>query len=309
MIYVGIGLCIIGIIPAISLLTLIRAIRAVVIQMDEIEEQPEENRQLRNPVTSRYLEKLLIRINRIYQSRQLERIRLQKREKGIRGEIENISHDIRTPLTSIMGYLDLMQDKDLEESEREEYLEVVRKRARVLKGLIENFYELSRLEGENYPITLTAVSIQPAIREAILAFYREFEEKGIEVNVKLEEAQCVAVADKLQLNRIFTNLIQNALKYGSHFFEVEQQYKDGICSIYFRNDQKGMKEEELELIFNRFYTGDTARNRGSSGLGLTIAKLLAEKQKASIKAWLEDDVFVIELQLKDVVKGGYYSEE
>ncbi|SHO54000.1 sensor histidine kinase [Anaerocolumna xylanovorans] len=301
MIYLGIGLCIIGIIPAVTLFTLIRALKSIIIQMDEIEEQPEENRQLKSPDTSRYIEKLLIRINCIYQSRQQERIHLQRREKGIRSEIENISHDLRTPLTSILGYLDLLQDKDVSEAEKAEYLEIIGKRARGLKSLIENFYDLSRMEGESYPITLTVVLVQAAIRETVLAFYREFEEKGIQVTVELEEKEFFVAADKVQFNRILTNLIQNALKFSNSFFEIRQESKDSACCIQFRNDQKDMKEEDLDLIFNRFYTGDATRSRGSSGLGLTIAKLLAEKQKASISAWLEEGVFVIELQLKGII--------
>lgn len=301
MIYLGIGLCIIGIIPAVALFTLIRALKSIIVQMDEIEEEPEENRQLKNPDTSRCLEKLLIRINRIYQSRQQERIRLQRREKGIRREIEDISHDLRTPLTSILGYLDLLQDKDIPETEKAAYLEVIEKRARGLKSLIENFYELSRLEGENYPLVLSVVSVQAAVREAVLAFYREFEEKDIRVTVELEEKECFVTADKVYFNRILTNLIQNACKYSNYFFEIRQESKDGACCLQFRNDWKDGKEEDLDFIFNRFYTGDATRSRGSSGLGLTIAKLLAEKQKASVSAWLEGDVFVIELKLKGII--------
>lgn len=296
MIYLGIGLCIIGIIPAVILFTLIRGLKSVTAQMDEIEKQPEQNRQLKNPDTSHSMEELLSRINRIYQSRQKERIRLQRREEGIRREIENISHDLRTPLTSILGYFDLMEDEDVSEAEKEEYLKIIKKRAKGLKSLIDNFYDISRLEGENYPVTMEEVPIQSAVRETVLGFYREFEEKHIQVTIELEETEYLVTADKLQLNRILTNLIQNALKFGSKYFEIRQESKAGTCCIQFRNDQEGMKEEELNLIFGRFYTRDATRSRGSSGLGLTIIKLLAEKQKICVKAWLEEGTFVIELQ-------------
>ena len=102
--------------------------------------------------TNHGIEELLKEINNIYQARQQERIVYQRREIQIRREIENISHDLRTPLTSIIGYVELMQDAQTNETGRAEYLQVIRKRAKVLQGFIQDFFELSRIEGENYPL-------------------------------------------------------------------------------------------------------------------------------------------------------------
>jgi signal transduction histidine kinase len=266
--------------------------------MDAIEKQPQSNRQLKALTANRNVELLLKRINDIYQARQQERIIYQRRETQIRREIENISHDLRTPLTSIMGYVDLMKDKQTQESEKAEFLEIIQKRARVLQGFIQDFYELSMIEADDYPIKLDAVQIQNSLSEVVVAYYHEFEKRLIQVEVNLEEKPCYIIADKIQLNRILNNLVQNALKYTKNSFILKQFNLNGDCILQFQNDKNQMNESELKLIFDRFYTGDLSRSNQSTGLGLTIVRILTEKMNGHIEARLEGDLFMIELRFK-----------
>jgi len=266
--------------------------------MEEIEEHPERNRQIKAFTTNHQMEQLLTKINDIYQARQQERITYQRRETQIRREIENISHDLRTPLTSIIGYVDLIQDAQTEETEREEYLRIIKKRAKVLQGFIHNFYELSRIEGDNYPLVLDVIHVQNILSEIAVAHYNEFANKEIQVEVELEQKSCFIIADKIQLNRILNNLIQNAIKYSKSQFIIRQYILNGKCIIRFQNEKNQMHEDELKYIFERFYTGDLSRNNRSTGLGLTISKMLVEKMKGSIEAILDGDFFVIELSWK-----------
>jgi Osmosensitive K+ channel histidine kinase len=296
MLYFCLVLFIISILLTAHLLFLNRAIQDALKQMEEIEEHPERNRQLKAIQSNRIIEGLFNRINRIYMARQQERIVYQRRETQIRREIENISHDLRTPLTSIIGYVDLIRDTETKEEEKQEYLDIIYKRARVLQGFIQDFYEISRIEGDDYPFLLDTVSVQSILSDAAVAYYNEFERKHIHVMIDLSEKQSFIIADKIQLNRILNNLIQNALKYAQNQFCIQQSVKDGRCIIKFINDKGNMKEEELKLIFDRFYTGDQTRNNGSTGLGLTITKMLVEKMKGCIDARFENDSFVIELQ-------------
>ncbi len=295
MLFLCIALFIITIFLFVQLWFLHHALKHTCIQMDEIEKNPGSNRQLKTFSINYRLEELLRRINRIYQARQQERIVYQHRETQIRQEIENISHDLRTPLTSIIGYVELIKEKDVTGEEREEYLDIIRKRARILQGFVQDFYEISRIEGEDYPFLLEAVSVQNIVSEAAVAYYHEFENKNIQVEIELEEGSCVIAADKIQLNRILNNLIQNAIKYARGRFIIKQYVKDGSCHIKFMNDRDTISEEELSRIFDRFYTGDSSRSQGSSGLGLTITKLLVQKMKGTIEAYFEEDMFVIEL--------------
>lgn len=296
MIYICIVLFIISVILAACYFSLRRALSSTRKQMQEIEEHPDTNRQIKAFTTNNELEKLLTKINFIYQARQQERITYQRRETQIRREIENISHDLRTPLTSIIGYVDLIQDEQTKETEREEYLQIIKKRAKVLQSFIQNFYELSRIEGDNYPLVLEVINVQNVLSEVAVAYYNEFAKKGIQVEVELEEKPGFIIADKIQLNRVFNNLIQNALKYSQSQFVIKQYIQNGKCIIQFQNDKNLMKEDELNHIFERFYTRDLSRNDNkSTGLGLTISKMLVEKMKGSIEAKLDADFFVIEL--------------
>ncbi len=296
--YFCIALLILALLFAARFYFLRRAIVITTEQMKEIEKHPERNRQIRIFATDRKLEQLIKRINDIYEARQQERIIYQRRETQIRQEIENISHDLRTPLTSIIGYLELMRDSQIKETERVEYLELVRKRAGLLQGFIRDFYELSTIEGDNYPLLLDMIHVQNALAEVMAAYYHEFQKKHIHVEVSLEEKQCLIIADRIQLNRILNNLVQNALKYAGSHFLLKQYRVGGDCIIQFRNEKGRMREDELKLIFERFYSGDLSRGNQSTGLGLAISKLLVEKMKGKIEARLEEEVFILELRWK-----------
>ncbi|WOO37228.1 HAMP domain-containing sensor histidine kinase [Anaerocolumna sp. AGMB13020] len=272
----------------------IKALAEAVNQMDEIEKNPERNRQLKGIPTIPSLEKLFFQINTIYTARQKERIAYQLNETKIRQEIENISHDLRTPLTSILGYLDLVQDS-ASPKEQEEYLGIIRNRARLLQGFIENFYEISRLEANDYPLEPEVIKVKGMLTDTIVAYYHEFEKKHMEVSVELGEKDTFIIADRIQFGRVLNNLIQNALKYGDEKFILKQYIRENQCVIKFINDKKELTENELKNIFERFYTGDQSRSNQSTGLGLTITKLLVEKMKGSIEARFEGEYFVVEI--------------
>lgn len=278
-----------------------RAIQNTIKQMNEIERNPKSNRQLKSFTSSLGLEHLLKKINNIYSARQEERIVYQRRETQIRREIENISHDLRTPLTSIIGYVDLIQDPQTEDTEKQEYLQIIKKRARVLQGFIQDFYELSRMEGESYPILLDTLQVQSMVSEVAVAYYHEFNKKNIQVQIDLDEKPVFIIADKILFNRVLNNLVQNALKYAKDKFSIHLHLLDNECIIQFKNDTDSMTKEELNFIFDRFYTGDVTRSNQSTGLGLTISKLLVEKMNGTITASMKHNCFLMEVKFKAVL--------
>jgi signal transduction histidine kinase len=293
--YVCIVLITLVLLLAVRLYFLHLALRSASEDMEEIEAAPEQNRQLKSRSTNHELERLLGRINLLYTERQKERIVYQRREQQIRQEIENISHDLRTPLTSILGYLDLIEDDDTSTAEREEYLGIIRRRAKILQGFIQDFYEISRIEADDYPLKLSSIPVQSILKEAVVAYYLDFEKRGIEVTISLEDKPCCIIADRVQFERIINNLLQNALKYADQQFIIRQTSTKDSCTLQFINDSTSITEEELSRIFERFYTVDQSRNSQSTGLGLTITKILTEKMKGLIETKIENNQFIIEL--------------
>lgn len=298
MIYIIVGLAVISIYLVIRLLYLNRAIHYTALQMEEKENQKDSNTKLKAITANKKMEALLVRINKLYEFSQQERIQYQRRETQIRREIENISHDLRTPLTSIIGYVELILDLKIKEADINEYLGIIYKRAKVLQGFIEDFYELSRIEGEDYPLLYESIPVKPLLKEVLVSYYQQFERKQIQVDIQLCESPFNIIADKIQLNRILNNLVQNALKYSQSFFIIKQYCTDGEGIILFQNDTKDLSEQDIEHIFDRFYTVDKSRQGQNTGLGLTIAKILMEKMKGRITASFKDNVFAVELAWK-----------
>ena len=298
MLLVCIILSLMIIILAIRWILQVESLRKAVKQMENIEKQPNTNHQLKALPFGVNLEALFTKINDLYLARQQERIIYQRRERQIRREIENISHDLRTPLTSILGYIELIQHDELDETEKEEYLNIIKLRAKVLQGFIQDFYELSRIEGENYPLVLEKISIQDIIAEVAVAYYKEFEEKKISVELQLEEAKVFIIGDRTQLNRVLGNLIGNALKYSKNNFVIKQFSSNKDCILQFINEKGMLTDLELNQLFDRFYCGDYSRSNQSTGLGLTISKILVDRMKGKIEARIEGEMLVIELRFQ-----------
>ena len=254
------------------------------IELKEICKNIELNRSLKYFSHDKNFENLLIVINDYLEESQRNKIKYIRREWEIRKEIENISHDLRTPLTSILGYIELLNDINISDEEKEEYLSIIKRRSNGLYKLVEIFYDLSRLEANEYKFNMEKIDINKELREHILLFYNDFENKNIDVEVNLLNEEVFVEADKTALDRVFTNLFQNSVKYCKGELKVSlEKIKDKV-KITLINSSDELTESDVERLFDRFYMKDTARSSSSSGLGLTITKLLIEKMNGEIKA-------------------------
>ena len=257
--------------------------------LKEISKDIERNRRLTLSSPNKDMENLLVEINNYLEITQMEKIKNVRREQELRKEIENISHDLRTPLTSILGYIDLMKDEEIGNEEKYEYISIVEKKSRALKNLIQDFYDLSRLETDEYKIEIKNIDIHKELMEQLLIFYNDFDKKNIDVELNLGDKEIIIQGDLKIIERIFINLIQNAAKYTKDTFKVcIKESKDNV-DIIFSNNVENLEEIPVEKLFNRFYMKDESRNNQSSGLGLTITKLLVEKINGSIKAEINDN--------------------
>lgn len=293
MAYVVIGLLIGGVFYlSVRLYLLKMSMKDAGKQLHEINEKLEENRLVRLSAPNKELEKLLVEINNSLQGIRQERIVYAKREKEFKQQIENISHDLRTPLTSMIGYLKIMDVSNLNEEEQED-LQTVLKKAERLQELISQFYDFSRLTAQDYPLELSEVDATKVLREVMADSYAELTARKLEVMVDLPERAVWIKGNEDALQRVFQNLLQNAGRYAVKELEVSVCEEAERVVICFKNDTKDLYEQEVERLFERFYTVDKSRSNGSTGLGLTIAKEFVEKMGGSIEAELEDGRWLV----------------
>jgi len=256
------------------------------------------NEQLKLAAPNKNIEEMIGEINFILEKSQNDRIAHEKSESELRKQIANISHDLRTPLTSILGYVQLIRDESTSEEEKQEYLDIIEKRSKVLQNLITSFYDLSRLEANEYDLEFKKVNVESLLREIVAAFYNDFVDKGFEVEAQLQEKLPAIIADENAVIRIFTNIFQNALKHGSKTMSICQRQVDGVIISTFSNRVENFTQEDLEHVFDRFFTADRMRTGQNTGLGLTIVKKLTESMGHEVSASLEDEVFTIQIRFK-----------
>lgn len=251
---------------------------------------------LRMAVPNRAAEELLEEVNLLLELRREDQSRWLERERSLRQQIANVSHDLRTPLTSILGYLQLMEDPSLPEGERMEYLTVVESRAKALQSLITGFYDLSRLEGGEYPLQQEPVNLYTSLSGLLAAFYNDFTDRHFDMTVELAEHLPPVQADNGGVLRVFTNLIRNALDHGRGKMTVRLwQEGDKVVSL-FANETDELTADDLPHIFDRFFTSDKMRTGRNTGLGLAIVKTLAEQMGCQLTAELENGMFAIRVQ-------------
>ena len=238
-------------------------------------------------------EELLTAVNALLDLREREEGDYRRQEQAIRQQIANVSHDLRTPLTSILGYLQLLEGEGLTAEERREYLSIVQGRARALQSMIVSFYDLSRLEGGEYPLSRERVDLYHVLSQLVAEFYNDFEGSGFDMTVELQESLPSVTADPAGVLRVFTNLIRNALEHGrSRMSILLYQEGDEVVSV-FANDAPGLTPEDVEHVFDRFFTADKMRTGQSTGLGLAIVKALVERMGHTVSAGLEGDLFQV----------------
>ena len=239
---------------------------------------------LRLSLPNKNIENLVVEINTLIDDkRKMENIYKEK-DMELREAIANMSHDLRTPLTSIMGYVYLLNDDKLDKEERKEYLKIIEKRSLVLNDLITNFYGLSRIQADQYEIKFEPVNLELVLGEIIAAFYETLDYKFGEPEINIEEGLGPVLGDKQALNRIFTNLIENIIKHGEGEVKISLKKKNKYIVMEFSNKAEELEPKDVNRIFEKFFTKDRMRTGQNTGLGLAIVKLLVEKQGQKIEA-------------------------
>lgn len=243
-------------------------------------------------------EELIAAINGLLELRTADEANFRRREAALRRQIANASHDLRTPLTSILGYLQLLEGDTLGAEERREYLGIVESRAKALQELITSFYDLSRLDGGEYPLVREKIDLGAILSELAAAFYNDLTDSGLTVEVDLAEPLPLVWGDSSAALRIFTNLIRNALDHGRGILSV-RAYRDGNEVVTaFQNGAGDLTAEAAGHVFDRSFTSDRNRTGQNAGLGLAIVKALAEQMGGRAEAVLRDGLFTLAVRWK-----------
>ena len=230
-------------------------------------------------------------------ARQLAELRRQRRQyingdRELKEAVTNISHDLRTPLTAICGYLELLEAEEMTDNTRR-YVEQIANRTEALKSLTEELFRYSVVSSVS-ALSYEKVNVGRVLEDTLISFYGAFEQKNITPNISLPEGTIIRSLDKSALSRIFGNIISNAVKYSDGDFSVTMT---DAGEITFSNTASELSSVDVGKLFDRFYTVDSARK--STGLGLSIAKLLTERMGGCITADYKGNTLSITLSFKE----------
>ena len=223
-----------------------------------------------------------------------ERRRFQQGDLELKNAVTNISHDLRTPLTALSGYLELLEQEEKSESVNR-YIEIMKDRVDILTQLLEELFRYSVIISTKDNITKEQVIINTVLEESIAAFYTVLTERNIVPDIQISEIKVVRMLDRSALSRVFSNLISNVIKYSDGDLKIVLS-ENG--EIVFSNMASGLDEIQVGRLFDRFYTVEAARK--STGLGLTISKTLVEQMKGTISATYENNRLSIHIFFPDI---------
>lgn len=233
--------------------------------------------------------------------RELER-RFARRNEEINATIVSLSHDIRTPLTSLDGYLQLATGTSVPE-EQGRYVELARTRIRQIVMLVDELFLYTKLQNPEYRITSEPVDVADILTRTLLSFHGEFAEKDTEPRLDLPEGRLLVLGSQPALERLFGNLIRNYLDHGSGALEVRCRPEGERISFRFINGLKPGVVPQTDRVFERFYKADNARSLRSGGLGLSIVRSLLDKMGGKAEAELRDGQFAVTVLLQQAGDG------
>lgn len=205
----------------------------------------------------------------------------------LKNAITNMSHDIRTPLTAIYGYLDMIENTD-DPEKKSKYISIIRERTEIMKHLTEELFQYSMVVSDDKELELEDVFVNQVLEESISSFYPALTEKNIVPEINICSEKIYRRLNKQALSRIFANLLNNAVKYSDGDLKIKLL---PTGEMVFENTAKALSSVKTEQLFDRFFTVKTSSN--STGLGLSIAKNLVERMNGSIAANYKDNMLNI----------------
>ena len=222
-----------------------------------------------------------------------------KKEEMISDTYTNLSHDIRTPLTSLDGYFQLMETCEDQEEQRR-YMKIIQERIGSLKEMLEELFTFTKLKNDSFHLEMSSCCINKILKDTIFSYYDEWTGRGIEPEIQITDKLLFMNGNEQGIQRIFQNIIKNGLDHGKDRIGIRLCRKEGMLCLKINNQTDHPEKIDISRVFERFYKSDGARSRTSSGLGLSIARELAVRMGGKMEAGICEDQFWIEAEFPEV---------
>ena len=238
---------------------------------------------------------LICKINNLITESKDIKVDYSNKNKSLMKMMTNISHDLKTPLTSALGYIDIILKSDLSEEEKKKDLITIEKRLRRLEELISSFFEFSKIISINKIPELKKINLISILEESVVVFYDDYKKNNRRILLDCNQRKIIINSNKMLLSRIFENLIGNAYKHSNSDLKIKVESKDNI-KIIFSNELLD-NDIDVDRIFDEFYTVDISRTKEGTGLGLAIAKEFTKQLGGNIYAKKSNDELEIIIQI------------
>ena len=237
------------------------------------------------------IKNLTINLNNNLSELRGQKLQYKNGNQELKKIITNISHDLRTPLTAIKGYVDLIEQEKLSNNQKK-YLKVIQKKSNELTELTGQLFEYTKLIDIDVKIKKEECCINEILEETLVSYYSIFKEQNIIPNISICSTKVYKIVNKISIIRVFENILSNVIKYSNGDLKVEMQ-ENG--TITFSNKATSLDETTVQKIFDRYFSVENAKE--STGIGLSIAKQLVELNNGSIKAEYVNGYLIIEIKL------------
>lgn len=260
-------------------------------------EKHESNMLLTKESLSSHSRELIDLLNKQLQKQKQERIENLKKERMIAEIYTSLSHDIRTPLTSLDGYFQLLEEAE-DENDRKRYIKIIQERISSLKEMLEELFTYTKLQNEEYEIQLQRENLNLILKETLFSYYDSWMESEITPKIEITEELLFVLGNEQAIRRIIQNVVKNGLDHGNREISISLRKENNDAILIFKNQMAETQQIDTEKIFERFYKADEARSKNSTGLGLSIAKGFLEKMDGAIFAEVDNGWFTIRIQMK-----------
>ena len=240
------------------------------------------------------------RLNDLLELRRKEKQYYQEKETLIADTYTNLSHDIRTPLTSLDGYFQLMEACENVEEQRR-YLNIIHERIHSLNEMLEELFMFTKLKNESYRLELTSCCINRILKETVFSYYDDWVRREIQPDIQITEEQLYMDGNKQGLSRIIQNVIKNGLDHGEKKIRIVLKREQNQAVLRISNQVTASEQIDIEHVFDRFYKADAARSKTSTGLGLSIAREFVRRMNGEIGAKIEENEFIVEMSFPIII--------